>query len=397
MSKEMINAFTMLEEEKGIKQEIVVEAIEQAITAAYKRQYGQAQNVKVIFDDKKGEFNVYSSREVVDEVFDSRLEISLEDALELNPHYEVGDQIMFEEKPKDFARTAAGAAKQVIMQKMREEERTIIYNEYSRYEDEIIQGTVEKSDARAVYVNLGRVDALLTKHDQINGEEYHVGDRIKVYVTAVEMTAKGTRVYISRSAPNMLKRMFEKEIPEVFDGTVEIINIARDAGDRAKVIVRSHDENVDAIGTMVGAKGARIRSINNELNGEKMDIIEWSEDRATLIANSLKPAQIEAIVLGEEGSVTAVVADDQLSLAIGKRGQNVRLAAHVTNCKIDIKKSSEYDLAAVQAMIDAEAEAEAAELAAAETKEVTEVVETAEITETVEPVEATETTEEAAE
>ena len=174
MSKEMLNAFAMLEEQKGIKSEIVIEAIEQAITAAYKRQYGQAQNVKVIFDEKKGNFNVYSTREVVDEVFDSRLEISLEDAHELNPHYEIGDKIMFEEKPKDFARTAAGAAKQVIMQKMREEERTIIYNEYSRYKDEIIQGTVEKVDARAVYVNLGRVDALLTKKDQIPQENFHV-------------------------------------------------------------------------------------------------------------------------------------------------------------------------------------------------------------------------------
>lgn len=211
MSKEMLNAFAMLEEQKGIKSEIVIEAIEQAITAAYKRQYGQAQNVKVIFDEKKGNFNVYSTREVVDEVFDSRLEISLEDALELNPHYEIGDKIMFEEKPKDFARTAAGAAKQVIMQKMREEERTIIYNEYSRYKDEIIQGTVEKVDARAVYINLGRVDALLTKKDQIPQETYHVGDRVKVYVTDVVLTPKGTRVFISRTAPDMLKRMFEKK------------------------------------------------------------------------------------------------------------------------------------------------------------------------------------------
>ncbi|MGL5342952.1 MAG: transcription termination factor NusA, partial [Lactococcus garvieae] len=295
MSKEMLNAFTMLEEEKGIKQEIVIEAIEQAITAAYKRQYGQAQNVKVIFDEKKGNFNVYSTREIVDEVFDSRLEISLEDAQELNPHYEIGDKIMFEEKPKDFARTAAGAAKQVIMQKMREEERTIIYNEYSRYKDEIIMGTVEKVDARAVYVNLGRVDALLTAKDRISQENYHVGDKVKVYVTDVLLTPKGTRVFISRTAPDMLKRMFEKEIPEVYDGTVEIKSVARDAGDRAKVIVESHDENVDAIGTMVGAKGARIQGIIRELAGEKMDIIEYNADKATLIANALKPARIEQV------------------------------------------------------------------------------------------------------
>ncbi len=344
MSKEMLNAFAMLEEQKGIKSEIVIEAIEQAITAAYKRQYGQAQNVKVICDEKKGNFNVYSTREVVDEVFDSRLEISLEDAHELNPHYEIGDKIMFEEKPKDFARTAAGAAKQVIMQKMREEERTIIYNEYSRYKDEIIQGTVEKVDARAVYVNLGRVDALLTKKDQIPQENFHVGDRVKVYVTDVVLTPKGTRVFISRTAPDMLKRMFEKEIPEVFDGTVEIKSIARDAGDRAKVIVQSHDENVDAIGTMVGAKGSRIQGIIRELAGEKMDIIEWSEDKATLVANALKPARIEQVLITADGSSLAVVARDQLSLAIGKRGQNVRLAAHVTNSKIDIKAADEFNL-----------------------------------------------------
>lgn len=340
----MLNAFAMLEEQKGIKSEIVIEAIEQAITAAYKRQYGQAQNVKVIFDEKKGNFNVYSTREVVDEVFDSRLEISLEDAHELNPHYEIGDKIMFEEKPKDFARTAAGAAKQVIMQKMREEERTIIYNEYSRYKDEIIQGTVEKVDARAVYVNLGRVDALLTKKDQIPQENFHVGDRVKVYVTDVVLTPKGTRVFISRTEPDMLKRMFEKEIPEVFDGTVEIKSIARDAGDRAKVIVQSHDENVDAIGTMVGAKGSRIQGIIRELAGEKMDIIEWSEDKATLVANALKPARIEQVLITADGSSLAVVARDQLSLAIGKRGQNVRLAAHVTNSKIDIKAADEFNL-----------------------------------------------------
>ncbi|MEY8537975.1 transcription termination factor NusA [Lactococcus muris] len=342
MSKEMLNAFAMLEEEKGIKQEIVIEAIEQAITAAYKRQYGQAQNVKVIFDEKKGNFNVYSTREVVDEVFDSRLEISLEDAQELNPHYEIGDKIMFEEKPKDFARTAAGAAKQVIMQKMREEERTIIYNEYSRYKDEIITGTVEKVDARAVYVNLGRVDALLTAKDRISQESYHVGDKVKVYVTDVLLTPKGTRVFISRTAPDMLKRMFEKEIPEVYDGTVEIKSVARDAGDRAKVIVESHDENVDAIGTMVGTKGARIQGIIRELSGEKMDIIEYNADKATLIANALKPARIEQVAIREDGSAIAVVAQDQLSLAIGKRGQNVRLAAHVTNCKIDIKSEEDF-------------------------------------------------------
>ncbi|OFI46270.1 transcription termination factor NusA [Floricoccus penangensis] len=345
MSKEMLSALTTLEEEKGIKKEVVVEAIEQAMTAAYKKQYGQSQSVEVIFDDKKGDFQIYTVREVVDEVFDSRLEISLDDALKINPHYEIGDKIRFEEKPKDFARTAAGAAKQVIMQKMREEERTIIYNEYSRYENEIMTGTVERFDNRFIFVNLGKIEAQLSKRDQIPGEKYEAHDRINVYVYKVEMTSKGTQVFVSRSHPELLKRLFEKEIPEVYDGTVEIMGIAREAGDRAKVVVRSNKENVDAIGTIVGVGGSRIQSVVKELHGENMDIIEWDEDPAVLIANSLKPASVEQVILNPETPRQAIVVvpDDQLSLAIGKRGQNVRLAAHVTNHKLDIKSSSDYE------------------------------------------------------
>lgn len=344
MSKEMQAAFTLLEEEKGISPEVVIGAIAEALTAAYKKQYNQSQNVTIEYNDAKGDFIVYSTREVVDEVFDSRLEMSLEDALALNSHYQIGDKIRFEEKPKDFARTAANAAKQVIMNKMREESHTIIYNEFKRYENEIIQGTVERVDDRAIFINLGKVDSMLGKRDQIPGERYQIGDKVKVYVSAVEQSKKGPIVYVSRTHPELLKRMFEKEIPEVFDGTVEIKSIARDAGDRAKVIVQSHDENVDAIGTMVGAKGSRIQGIIRELAGEKMDIIEWSEDKATLVANALKPARIEQVLITADGSSLAVVARDQLSLAIGKRGQNVRLAAHVTNSKIDIKAADEFNL-----------------------------------------------------
>ncbi|WEV61029.1 transcription termination factor NusA [Streptococcaceae bacterium ESL0729] len=354
MSKEMLSALTILEEEKGIKREVVVEAIEQALTAAYKKQFGQSQSVEVDFDEKKGDFQVFTVREVVDEVFDSRLEISLEDALLLNPHYEIGDRLRFEEKTADFARTAAGAAKQVIMQKMREEERTIIYNEYSRYENEIMTGTVERFDNRFIFVNLGKIEAQLSKRDQIPGEKYEAHDRIKVYVYKVEMTSKGTQVFVSRSHPELLKRLFEQEIPEVYDGTVEIMGIAREAGDRAKVVVRSNKENVDAIGTIVGVGGARIQEVVKELHGENMDIIEWDAEPEVLIANALKPASVERVILDPENPKQAVVVvpDDQLSLAIGKRGQNVRLAAHVTNHKLDIKSVSDFEAEAQEVLAE---------------------------------------------
>lgn len=265
--------------------------------------------------------------------------------MKINPHYEIGDKIRFEEKTKDFARTAAGAAKQVIMQKMREEERTIIYNEYSRYENEIMTGTVERFDNRFIFVNLGKIEAQLSKRDQIPGEVYNPHDRIKVYVYKVEMTSKGTQVFVSRSHPELLKRLFEQEIPEVYDGTVEVMGIAREAGDRAKVVVKSNNENVDAIGTIVGVGGSRIQKVVEELHGENMDIIEWDEDPQVLIANALKPAGVDQVIIDEENpkQATVVVPDDQLSLAIGKRGQNVRLAAHVTNFKLDIKSASAFE------------------------------------------------------
>jgi N utilization substance protein A len=365
MTKEMLNAFDVLEKEKGINRELVIDAIKEAIVAAYKKEYAQAMNVDVEYNAKKGDFQVYSKRTVVEEVFDSRLEISLEDALKLDPHFEIGDEIRFEEKTKDFTRNSASIAKQVILQKLREEERTIIYNEYLPYEGQIMTGTVKHIDERAIYVNLGRIDALLSKRDQIPQETYSLDDRIEVYVTKVELNSKGTRVYVSRTAPDFVKRLFEKEVPEVAEGLVEIKNIAREAGDRAKVIVESHDDNIDAIGTVVGQKGSRVQRVVDALHGENMDIIEWNEDPAVLIANALKPAQVVQVVLGENGAAIAVVPDDQLSLAIGKRGQNVRLAAHVTNHKIDIKSESQYDQEGLEAAfsedIDVDTDVESAE------------------------------------
>ncbi|OTP12283.1 transcription termination factor NusA [Enterococcus sp. 10A9_DIV0425] len=343
MSKEMLNALDALEAEKGISKEIVIDALEAALVSAYKRHYGQAQNVEVDFDQKKGKIHVYAVKEVTEEVMDSQLEVSLKDALLINPAYEIGDKIRFEVTPKDFGRIAAQTAKQVILQRVREAERTIIYNEFSAYEKDIMQGIVERQDRRYIYVNLGKIEAVLSKQDQMPNEFYQPHDRIKVYVSRVENTSKGPQVFVSRSHPDLLRRLFEQEVPEVYDGLVEIVSVAREAGDRSKVAVRSTDPNIDAVGTCVGPKGQRVQAIVNELKGENMDIVEWDEDPAIFIANALNPSQVVDVIFDEKNpkACTVVVPDYQLSLAIGKRGQNARLAAKLTNHKIDIKPESE--------------------------------------------------------
>ncbi|ALV21157.1 MAG: transcription termination factor NusA [Carnobacterium sp.] len=344
MGKEMLNALDTLEQEKGIAKEIVIDALEAALVSAYKRNYGQAQNVEVEFDMKKGNMHVYSVKEVVDVVFDSRLEVSMEEALDINKAYELGDTIRFEVTPKDFGRIAAQTAKQVIMQRVREAERNIIYNEFITYENDIMQGIVERQDHRYIYVNLGKIEAVLSKQEQIPNEVYKPHDRIKVYVTKVENTSKGPQIFVSRSHPDLLKRLFEQEVPEIYDGIVEIKSVAREAGDRAKIAVMSRDENIDPVGTCVGPKGQRVQAIVSELKGENMDIVEWSADPATFIANALNPAQVVNVTFNEkEGSCVVVVPDYQLSLAIGKRGQNARLAAKLTGFKIDIKSESDME------------------------------------------------------
>ncbi|WP_407857063.1 transcription termination factor NusA [Enterococcus hailinensis] len=375
MSKEMLNALDTLEAEKGISKEIVIDALEAALVSAYKRHYGQSQNVEVDFNEKKGDIHVYAVKEVTEEVMDSQLEVSLKDAMEINPAYEIGDTIRFEVTPKDFGRIAAQTAKQVILQRVREAERNIIYNEYSAYENDIMQGVVERQDNRYIYVNLGKIEAVLSKQDQIPNEHYKPHDRIKVYVSRVENTSKGPQVFVSRSHPDLLRRLFEQEIPEVYDGIVEIVSIAREAGDRAKVAVRSTDPNIDPVGTCVGPKGQRVQAIVNELKGENMDIVEWNEDPAVFIANSLNPAQVEDVIFDVRNTkfCTVVVPDYQLSLAIGKRGQNARLAAKLTAHKIDIK--SESDMAEFYANYDETAVEEAIEDTEAEVKEVAEVKE----------------------
>lgn len=343
MSKELLGALSALEEEKGIKKEVVIEALQAALVSAYKRNYGQSQNVEVDFDETKGEMHVYSVKTVVDDVTNDQLQVTLDDALQINKGYELGDEIKFEVTPKNFGRIAAQTAKQVIMQRVREAERENIFDEYSKYMDELVTSTVERQDTRFVYVNLGKVEAVMGAKDQMPNEVYRPQDRIKVYVTKVENATKGPQVFVSRTASGMLKRLFEQEVPEIYDGTVEIVSIAREAGDRAKVAVRSNSSDIDPVGTAVGPRGQRVQTIVNELHGENMDIVEWDEDDAAYIANALNPAEVVDVIFDPDNdrACTVIVPDYQLSLAIGKKGQNARLAAKLTGFKIDIKSETE--------------------------------------------------------
>ena len=338
MSNDLLDALTALEKQKGISRDILVEAIEAALVTAYKRNFNQAQNVRVDLNLDKGTMKVYSRKDVVEEVEDDRLQISLEDAHKINPAYELEDIVEEEVTPRDFGRVAAQTAKQVVTQRVREAERGIIYEEYVDREDDIVNGIVERLDARNLYVGLGKVEAVLPVGEQIPTETYQPHDRIKVYITKVERTSRGPQVFVSRTHPGLLRRLFEVEVPEIFEGIVEIKSIAREAGDRSKISVHTNNEAVDPVGSCVGARGARVQSISNELNGEKIDIVEWSEDPAIFVANALSPSKvIDVQVNEEERSTTVVVPDYQLSLAIGKRGQNARLAAKLTGWKIDIK------------------------------------------------------------
>lgn len=342
----MVEAFATLEKEKGIKQEVIVDAIKAALVAAYKKNYNQAQNVEVVFDEKKGNFKVNAIKTVVDEVQDSRLEVSLKDALEINRAYEVGDEIRFEVTPKDFGRLAAQTAKQVIMQRLREAEREHIISEYSQYKDEIVTGIVERRDNRFVYVKIGNVEAVMPHNDQLPGENYNPQDKVRVLVTRVGSDSEGAQITVSRTAPDLVKRLFEQEVPEVYDGTVEIVSIAREAGDRTKIAVKSNDPDIDPVGTLVGPKGARVQNIVNELGGENIDVVKYEENPSDFIANALNPAEVIAVQFsGDEDDKNAlvIVPDYQLSLAIGKRGQNVRLAARLTGYKIDIKPESQVE------------------------------------------------------
>ncbi len=342
MSSELLDALDMLEKEKGISRDIIIEAIEAALVSAYKRNFNQAQNVRTNFNLTTGSMHVYARKEVVDEVFDSRLEISLDEARKINPNYDIGDIVEIEVTPKDFGRIAAQTAKQVVTQRVREAERGIIYEEFIDREDDIMTGIVQRKDNRFAYVTLGRAEALLPTSEQMPNEQYSHNDRIKVYITKVEKTTKGPQIYISRTHPNLLKRLFELEVPEIFDGTVEIMSVAREAGDRSKISVHSDNPEVDPVGACVGPKGSRLQAVVDELNGEKIDIVKYSKDPVEFVANALSPSKVlEVIVNEEEKSTVVIVPDYQLSLAIGKRGQNARLAAKLTGWKIDIKSESD--------------------------------------------------------
>lgn len=386
MSKEMLEAFRILEEEKHINKDDIIDAVKESLKSAYKRRYGQSESCVIEFDDKKGDFKVYTVREVVEEVFDSRLEISLSDALKISSAYELGDKIRFEESVAEFGRVAAQSAKQTIMEKMRRQIREVTYNEYKQHEGEIMTGTVERFDQRFIYVNLGSLEAQLSHQDQIPGETWKSHDRIEVYVYKVENNPKGVNVFVSRSHPQFIKRIMEQEIPEVFDGTVEIMSVSREAGDRTKVAVRSHNPNVDAIGTIVGRGGSNIKKVISKFHPkrydakagvevpveENIDVIQWVEDPAEFIYNAIAPAEVDMVLFDEEDSkrATVVVPDNKLSLAIGRRGQNVRLAAHLTGYRIDIKSASEYEA------LEAEREAKAAEAQEAPAEEVVESADT---------------------
>ncbi|HGA0948766.1 TPA: transcription termination factor NusA [Streptococcus agalactiae] len=359
MSKEMLEAFRILEEEKHINKEDIIDAVTESLKSAYKRRYGQSESCVIEFNEKKADFTVYTVREVVDEVFDSRLEISLKDALAISSAYELGDKIRFEESVTEFGRVAAQSAKQTIMEKMRRQMREVTFNEYKQHEGEIMTGTVERFDQRFIYVNLGSLEAQLSHQDQIPGESFKSHDMIDVYVYKVENNPKGVNVFVSRSHPEFIKRIMEREIPEVFDGTVEIMGVSREAGDRTKVAVRSHNSNVDAIGTIVGRGGSNIKKVISNFHPkrvdaktgleipveENIDVIQWVEDPAEFIYNAIAPAEVDMVLFDDEDTkrATVVVPDSKLSLAIGRRGQNVRLAAHLTGYRIDIKSASEYE------------------------------------------------------
>ena len=344
--KELISVMDELEKERGISKDYLVAALEEALVKAYKQNFDTEENIdniKVTIDKVTGEMHIYSVREVVPELADPELEICLADARKIDKHYKVGDIVNVEIRPKDFGRIAAQKAKQVVIQKIREAEKDMIFNEFNDKKGEIVTGLIQKADGKIVVMDLGKLEGVMPLKEQIPTEKYSVNDKIRGYVLEVEKGLKGTpQVIVSRSHPDFVRKLFEFEIPEIYEGLIEIKSVSRDPGSRSKVAVYSRDENIDPVGSCVGQKGVRIQNIINELNGEKIDVIEWNADPAIYIAAALLPAQVMAVdVKEEEKFAQVIVPDDQLSLAIGKSGQNARLAARLTNWKIDIKSESQ--------------------------------------------------------
>ncbi len=343
-NKELILALEELEKEKGIKKEYLLESIETALVTAYKRNFDSLENVKVVMDEKTGATHVYSLKEVKETVENIETEITIKEAQKINPDLEEGDILETEIVPRDFGRIAAQTAKQVIIQKIREAEREIIYTEFNDRKNEIVSGIIQKADRNIVVMDLGKLEGVMPTKEQIPTEHYKVNDKIKGLVLDVEKGAKGApQVIVSRSHPDFVRKLLEFEIPEIYEGVIEIKSVSRDAGDRSKVAVYSPDPNIDPVGSCVGQRGVRIQNVINELNGEKIDVIEWNEDPSIYIASALLPAQILAVdIKEEERFAQVIVPDSQLSLAIGKSGQNARLAARLTNWKIDIKSETQF-------------------------------------------------------
>ena len=333
-----------LEKENGIPKEYLLESIETALVTAYKRNFDSAENVKVTMDSKTGEIHVYAEKDVVETVEDQQLQINLTDAKKVNKNLEIGDKAEVEIVPKNFGRIAAQTAKQVIVQKIREVSRNVLFNEFNERKGEIVSGIVQKADGGVVVLDLGKLEGVMPVKEQVPTEKYRVNDKIRAYILDVERGIKGApQVIVSRTAPDFVRKLFELEIPEIYEGVIEIKSVSRDPGSRSKIAVYSPNENIDPVGSCVGQKGIRIQNIINELHGEKIDVIEWNSDPSIFISAALLPAQVMAVDIKEnEKFAQVIVPDDQLSLAIGKSGQNARLAAKLTNWKIDIKSESQF-------------------------------------------------------
>lgn len=344
MNVEFIQALDDIEKEKGISKEVLLEAIETALVSAYKKDFGSKDNVRIEISAEAGEVKVYSRKEVVEEVENDNSEISLIEAERIDSKYTIGDIVEIEVTPANFGRIAAQTAKQVVMQRIREAERDVIFDQYKEKEDELITGTIQRFHNDNILIDMGKTEALLPPSEQIAGERYEIGERIKLYVVEVSTTNKGPRILVSRTHPGLLKRLFEIEVPEIFQGLVEIKAVAREAGQRSKMAVSSSDSQVDPVGACVGPKGMRVQAVVNQLNNEKIDIVKWDDDPEVFVGNALNPAEVISVDINKSDKIAQVVVPDfQLSLAIGKEGQNARLAAKLTGWKVDIKKESEIE------------------------------------------------------
>ncbi|SCL82931.1 transcription termination factor NusA [Sporanaerobacter sp. PP17-6a] len=344
MNAEFIEALEEIEKEKGISKDVIFDALEAALVSGYKKNFGSSQNVEVNIDREMGTVKVFAKKTVKEVVEDSFLDISLDEAKRIDDKYQIGDIIMIEVTPKNFGRIAAQTAKQVVMQKIKEAEREVVFNEFAGRENEIVTGLIQRISKNIIYVDLGKTEGVLPPSEQIEGETYNQGDRLKLYILEVKKTTKGPQIILSRSHPGLVRRLFELEVPEIHDGIVDIYGISREAGSRTKIAVFSKDPDVDPVGACVGFKGSRVKAIVNELNGEKIDIIIWSKNVGEFISNSLSPSKVLKVEVNEkEKSALVIVPDYQLSLAIGKEGQNARLAAKLTNWKIDIKSEKQYE------------------------------------------------------